>query len=224
MIISIIIPTLNESASISRTLIALQAWRQRGHEVILVDAGSGDDTVILAHPLVDQVLCTGRGRSQQMNIGAEHANGEVLLFLHADTLIAETADHIILNSLSNGCGWGRFNVEFTSARFIFKIIATLMNLRSCLSSIATGDQAIFVKKSLFEEVGRYPLQPLMEDIELSIRLKRISRACCQTERVMTSSRRWENNGVLNTIGLMWSLRLAYFLGVSPARLKRWYKY
>lgn len=223
MIISIIIPTLNESASIVNTLLPLQAWRTRGHEVILVDGGSEDDTVFKAQYLADQVLGSEKGRSQQMNIGAEHAKGEILLFLHADTLVNDISDHGILNSINNGFGWGHFNVEFTSKRFIFKVIAAMMNTRSCLTSIATGDQAIFVKKDLFEEVGRYPLLPLMEDIELSIRLKRLGRSCCQAEKVVTSSRRWEKNGILNTIILMWFLRLAYFLGVSPTGLKRWYK-
>ena len=223
MRIAVIIPTLNEGLSIQKTLIELQAWRQRGHQIILVDGGSADATVSHAENLVDLVLLSPKGRALQMNMGAEHADADILLFLHADTILKEGADHLIIESLSKNKPWGRFNVTFTSDKLIFKIIALFMNIRSCITSIATGDQAIFVEKQLFDQVGRYPSQPLMEDIQLSIVLKRQCRANCLKETVITSSRRWEQQGVYKTILQMWGLRLAYFLGVSSERLKHWYR-
>ena len=222
MIISVIIPTLNESDSIAKTLMPLQSWRARGHQVILVDAGSEDDTVRQAEGLVDKCLYAGRSRSVQMNKGAEHSDGEILLFLHADTLIADNADQVILDNLKHAL-WGRFSVKFSCNQLIFKLIALMMNLRSCMTSIATGDQAIFVQKQLFMEAGGYPQQDLMEDIQLSKQLKKRSRMFCLKNKVVTSSRRWEKNGVTKTILLMWSLRLAYFLGVPAAKLKAWYR-
>jgi len=223
MRIAVIIPTLNEGLSIQKTLIELQAWRQRGHQIILVDGGSADATVSHAENLVDLVLLSPKGRALQMNMGAEHADADILLFLHADTILKEGADHLIIESLSTNKPWGRFNVSFTSDKLIFKIIALFMNIRSCITSIATGDQAIFVEKQLFDQVGRYPSLPLMEDIQLSIVLKRQCRANCLKETVITSSRRWEQQGVYKTILQMWGLRLAYFLGVSSERLKHWYR-
>lgn len=220
--ISVIIPTLNESCTIAKTLMPLQKWRARGHQVILVDAGSEDDTVLQAKNLVDKCLHSDRGRSIQMNKGVEQSDGEILLFLHADTLIAVDADQMILDSF-NQTQWGRFRVKFTSGRMIFKIIALMMNMRSCLTSIATGDQAIFVQKKLFQDIGGYPQQALMEDVQLSRILKKRSQMCCLRSEVVTSSRRWEQNGIIKTIFLMWGLRLAYFLGVSAARLKPWYR-
>ncbi|MDH5517814.1 MAG: TIGR04283 family arsenosugar biosynthesis glycosyltransferase [Gammaproteobacteria bacterium] len=221
MKISVVIPTLNESDSITNTLKPLQAWRKRGHQVVLVDGGSTDDTANKAELLVDLVLHSEQGRALQMNTGAERAEGDVLLFLHADTIIADNADQLILNAL-NDRPWGRFNVAFSSSRFVFKIIAFLMNLKSCLSSVATGDQAIFVSKKLFEDVGRFPQQLLMEDIELSVALRRHARSVCLSQKVITSSRRWEKNGLIKTVLLMWLLRFAYFSGVSSTTLKRWY--
>jgi len=224
MRIAIVIPALNEALSIKKTLTSLQPWRQKGHQIILVDGGSNDATVRNAENLVDQILQSSQGRALQMNMGAEHADADILLFLHADTVLKEGSDNLIIESLSAGRPWGRFNVSFTSDKLIFKIIAFFINLRSCITSIATGDQAIFVEKQLFDQVGRFPPQPLMEDIQLSIMLKRRCRANCLNETVITSSRRWEQQGVYKTILQMWVLRLAYFLGVSSERLKRWYRH
>ncbi|MDH5392633.1 MAG: TIGR04283 family arsenosugar biosynthesis glycosyltransferase [Gammaproteobacteria bacterium] len=221
MKISIIIPTLNEADTIVNTLTPLQCWRQRGHQVILVDARSCDNTLEKAKPLTDVMLLSDKGRALQMNTGAEQAEGEILLFLHADTIIAENADQKILNALNNHA-WGRFNVCFSSPAWIYKIIAWLMNRKSCLTSVATGDQAIFVKKKLFEDVGRFPQQELMEDIELSIALRRHGRSVCLADKVITSSRRWEAKGVIKTILLMWFLRAAYFFGMPSNKLKCWY--
>ena len=221
MKISVILPVLNEADSIEQTLLPLQNWRERGHQLILVDAQSRDNTLQLARPLVDDVLQSTKGRANQMNAGVELARHEILLFLHADTVLAENDDQIIINALKSS-QWGRFNVRFSSKQLIFKVIALMMNIRSCLTGIATGDQAIFIKKELFSRTGGYPVQPLMEDIELSKRLKRLSRIVCIKQTVETSSRRWQKNGVLRTIILMWCLRAAYFLGVSAGRLKHWY--
>lgn len=224
MRIAVIIPTLNESGSIFSTLTPLQSWRKRGHEIILVDAGSTDDTVQKSEGLVDQVLISNKGRAIQMNMGAERADADILLFLHADTLIDESADQLILNVFNDQqYRWGRFNVSFASNKLIFHVIAFMMNIRSCLTSVATGDQAIFVEKALFEQVGRYPLQPLMEDIQLSISLKKFGRGYCLKNRVVTSCRRWEQGGIIRTILLMWGLRVAYFLGVPSRILKKFYK-
>jgi len=223
MRIAVIIPVLNESLSIQSTLNPLQFWRKRGHQIILVDAESTDDTVQKANGLVDKVLTSSKGRAVQMNMGAEQVDADILLFLHADTVIDEAADQLILTALSTGHSWGRFNIAFNSGKPVFKIIAFMMNIRSCLSSIATGDQAIFVEKELFEQVGRYPLQPIMEDIQLSISLKKHSRGFCLKQKVITSCRRWQQNGILKTIILMWFLRLAYFIGVPASKLKSWYR-
>ena len=221
MKISVVIPTLNEADTILNTLNALHPWRERGHQVIVVDASSADGTAIKAGPMADLVLSSDRGRATQMNTGAERAEGDVLLFLHADTLLPDNADQFILNALTKR-SWGRFNISFSSPRFIFKIIAFMMNHKSCITSVATGDQAIFVTKKQFEDVGRFPQQGLMEDIQLSVALRRHSRAVCLPQKVVTSSRRWEQNGVIKTILLMWFLRIAYFSGVSSNRLKHWY--
>lgn len=223
MRIAVIIPALNEAQFIQQTLFNLQAWRQKGHQVLLVDGGSTDETLTLAEPLVDELLVSEPGRALQMNMGAEHADADILLFLHADTLISENADQHIIASIAQGNDWGRFNVAFSSGRLVFRIIAFFINLRSCLSSIATGDQAIYVDKLLFDRVGRFPPLPLMEDVQLSINLKRKQRACCLQQTVITSSRRWEKNGIYKTILLMWSIRLGYFIGIPTEKLKLWYK-
>lgn len=222
MVISVIIPTLNEEKSIVKTLMPLQAWRARGHEVILVDAGSDDSTVSQTENLVDKCCYADKGRANQMNKGAEQADGDILLFLHADTLIGDDADRFIINSLKH-FRWGRFKVRFSSSRPVFKLIAYMMNVRSCWSSVATGDQAIYVEKMLFTEMTGFPQLPIMEDVQFSKNLNKRNRMDCLEHEVMTSSRRWEQNGVIKTIILMWGLRLAYFLGVSAARLKSWYR-
>ena len=222
MRIAVIIPARNEADNIEQTLEPLQNWRQRGHQLILVDGGSSDSTVENARPLVDVVLESEPGRAQQMNIGAENTDADILLFLHADTLIEAHVDQLIIDAVTNGRGWGRFNVGFDDSAIIFKVIAFFMNLRSCVTSIATGDQAIFVEQGLFNQAGRYPAQVLMEDIQLSINLRRQQRASCLWSKVITSARRWKQNGILRTVVLMWMLRFAYFVGISADRLKRWY--
>jgi rSAM/selenodomain-associated transferase 2 len=221
--LSIIVPTLNEAAGVAATLARLQPLRITGHEVIVVDGGSSDGTRAAAAPLADRVLAAPRGRASQMNAGAAAALGDVLLFLHADTQLPAGADRLIRDGVgSSGCAWGRFDVRIDGAHPLLRVVAGLMNLRSRLTGIATGDQAIFVRRAAFAAAGGFPPLALMEDVALSAALKRISRPLCLRERVVTSGRRWESRGVVRTILLMWSLRLRYFLGASPERLAQLY--
>ncbi len=222
MKISIIIPVLNEERNLSRLGDYLRAVRQQGHEVIIVDGGSADNTLHVAYDITDTVIISIPGRAIQMNSGAAIAVGELLLFLHADTSLPADAIQILCALSPSKNYWGRFDVRLSSAKFVFRLIEALMNRRSCLTSIATGDQAIFVEKNLFQRVGGFPEIALMEDIEISRRLKKIVKPFCLKQKVITSSRRWENNGVVATVLLMWKLRLYYFFGVSPEKLKRLY--
>jgi rSAM/selenodomain-associated transferase 2 len=221
--LSIIVPTLNEAAALADMLAALQPLRQRGHEVVVVDGGSHDGSAALARPLADTVLSAPRGRAKQMNAGAAAAGGRVLLFLHADTRLPLRADRLVQQAVAAGSLWGRFDVRIQGRQLTLRIVGALMNLRSRLSGIATGDQAIFVTREAFDSVGGFPMQPLMEDIELSRRLKRLGRPACLRERVCTSGRRWAQRGVWRTIFLMWQLRWRYWRGESAARLAQRYR-
>ena len=219
MAISIIIPCLNEADGIAETLRALAPLRARGAEVIVVDGGSRDGTAERAAPLADAVVPAPRGRASQMNAGAKRARGEILVFLHADTWLPEAADALIIEGLQRSRrGWGRFDVAIAGRHPLLRIVERLMNLRSRLTGIATGDQAIFVTRSLFTAAGGYPEIALMEDVALSKRLKRFGPPLCLRHRLTTSGRRWERRGVLRTILLMWRLRLAYWLGADPGKL------
>lgn len=221
--LSIIVPVLNEEAGIESTLGALAAMRARGAEVIVGDGGSTDASVTLAAALADKVVCAPRGRALQMNAGAAAARGAVLLFLHADTLLPVDADFLVLHGLEGGKhAWGRFDVEITGRSPMLAVVAAMMNWRSRLTGIATGDQAIFVRRDAFFAAGGFPAQPLMEDIELSRRLKASSAPLCLSQRVTTSGRRWETRGVWRTIFLMWSLRLRYWLGTGAQTLAKAY--
>lgn len=221
--LSIIIPTLNEQETISRSLVALQPLRLRGVEVIVVDGGSGDDSTGLAAPLSDQVIVAERGRASQMNAGARQSSGEQLLFLHSDTALPEGAPDAIHQALTApGCVWGRFDVKIESRLRLLTGVAFMMNLRSRWTGIATGDQAIFVTRDAFERIGGFPAVSLMEDIALSKSLKRLSPPACIRAKVTTSGRRWEKNGIVRTVLLMWRLRLAYFWGADPSRLAEQY--
>ena len=220
---SIVIPALNEAASIGACLARLQGARRAGAEVIVVDGGSLDATREVAAPLADRVVESPRGRALQMNAGARASSGAVLLFLHADTILPESA----ASAISRGLGqreraWGRFDVRIDGEHPLLPVVAFFMNLRSRLTGIATGDQAIFIRREAFEQVGGFPAIPLMEDVAISKALKRLSRPACLRERVVTSGRRWEKRGTLRTILLMWRLRLAYALGADPARLAQRY--
>jgi len=221
--LSIIIPTLNEAEGIVATLESLRELRRRGQEVIVVDGGSIDGTPALASGLADRVLAASAGRAAQMNAGAQAAAGDVLLFLHADTRLPDAADRLVLQGLAaGGAAWGRFDVRIASAHPLLRVVEAMMNLRSRLTRICTGDQGIFVRREAFDAVGGYPGQALMEDIAISARLRRLSAPLCLRERCLTSARRWETQGLLRTILLMWWLRLQYALGVAPARLARGY--
>ena len=194
----------------------------------MVDGGSSDDTFALARTYCDHAIPSARGRATQQNSGAQVATGDALLFLHVDTCLPENADALIEGALQNKrTVWGRFDVTLGSgdsnAYSMLKIIAALMNFRSRITGIATGDQCIFVRKSAFDAVGGFPQIPLMEDIALSTALKKISSPACLRERVITSSRRWQKYGLWRTMVLMWWLRFAYWVGVSPTRLATWYQ-
>lgn len=216
--LSVVIPTLNEARGIRAALEALAPLRERGHELIVADGGSADGTAQIAQALCDRVVHSERGRALQMNAGARAATGDVLLFLHADTRLPFHADRMIFQGLRLS-RWGRFDVEIEGSHPLLKVVAWAMNLRSRLTGIATGDQAIFVRRDAF---AAFPEIPLMEDIAFSAAMKRGGRPACLRSRVLTSGRRWESRGVLRTIVLMWRLRLLYFLGATPERLARRY--
>jgi rSAM/selenodomain-associated transferase 2 len=222
MRLSVIIPVRNEAAIIRDCLEALQPLRRRGHEVILVDGGSTDGTPGHAEGLVDRLLFSERGRARQMNRGAAAAQGDLLLFLHADVRLPMTADAAIAEGIRAGAEWGRFDVRLTGDGVLFRIIAGFMNRRSRLTGIATGDQCLFVRRVLFEAAGGFSDIELMEDIDLSRRLKSRSEPACLRAKVLVSSRRWEERGVLRTVVGMWLLRLRFALGADPADLARRY--
>jgi rSAM/selenodomain-associated transferase 2 len=221
--LSIIIPALNEAAGIETLLQGLQAMRAAGTELVLVDGGSTDGTPELAARWVDVVTVAPQGRAAQMNAGAAMARGEVLLFLHADTCLPDAADAMVGQVIAGGALWGRFDVLIEGRPPMLRVVAAMMNCRSRLTGVATGDQAIFVMASVFHALGGFPEQPLMEDIELSRRLKRQGRPACLRARVITSGRRWEHRGVWRTIMLMWWIRWRYWRGESAARLARAYR-
>lgn len=221
--LSIIIPVLNEEETIRACLTRLQPLRNRHVEIIVVDGGSVDQTVVLAGALADWVIEAQPGRARQMNAGAQKARGEQLLFLHADTVLPEEAMVEIARALyEDNHRWGRFDVQFDTPVWILPIVGFMMNWRSRRTGIATGDQAIFVQRAAFEQIGGFPDIALMEDIALSKSLKRLGPPACLRSRVTTSGRRWETNGAFKTIALMWRLRLAYFLGAEPADLAKRY--
>jgi rSAM/selenodomain-associated transferase 2 len=221
--ISIILPVLNEAAHIVACLEALQPLRGQHGELIIVDGGSRDQTVALAEPLADRVIISSKGRAAQMNVGAQHASNAILWFLHADSQPPPAAVNLISAALSDPRRhWGRFDVRLSGRQPGLRVVEALMNVRSRLTGIATGDQGIFVRRELFEQIGGYPPIALMEDIALSRSLKRFSRPVCLRQPLITSSRRWERDGIAHTILLMWRLRLAYCLGANPERLARIY--
>jgi rSAM/selenodomain-associated transferase 2 len=221
--LAIVVPALNEAAGIEPTLQALAPLRARGVHLVLADGGSTDGTAERAAPWVDTVVRAARGRALQMNAGAAQVPADALLFLHADTRLPPQADALVLQALAGGAHWGRFDVRIEGRPWMLRVVAALMNLRSRASGIATGDQAIFVTRAAFEQVGGFPPQPLMEDIEISRRLKRLGRPACLRAKVITSGRRWEQRGVWRTIWLMWRLRWRYWRGASPAQLAQAYR-
>lgn len=221
--VSIVVPTLDEAPGIAAHLVALGPLRAAGAEVIVVDGGSADGTAERAAPLADVVLQAPRGRASQLNAGARAARGDVLLFLHADTSLPPTALEAVTAALGpEGRRWGRFDVTIAGSSPLLRVVAWSMNLRSRLGGIATGDQAIFVRRDAFEAVGGFPALPLMEDVAMSRALRAHGHPACLRLRVVTSGRRWEGRGVVRTIVLMWILRAGFWLGIDPARLARRY--
>jgi len=219
----IIVPVLNESAVLSQQLNKLDVLRAMGAQVLLVDGGSNDRTVQLARDAGFDVLESVRGRARQMNAGARAATSDLLVFLHVDTDLPSGALQQIENHLNSKTGWGRFDVRIAGRSPWLRVISFCMNWRSRLTGISTGDQTFFMTRQIFDSVGGFPEQPLMEDIEMSKRLKRLGPPVCLADRVVTSGRRWEQNGVWKTILLMWRLRWAYWRGVPASELARLYR-
>lgn len=221
---SIIVPMLNEAPGLPGLLARLTELERQGCEILIVDGGSDDGSVSLAERAGFRVLASQKGRARQMNLGAAQATGDVLLFLHADTLLPEDALTTLRQSMQKTAAvWGRFDVLIDGAHPMLRVIATLMNHRSRWTGIATGDQAIFVTRKAFNAVGGYPDQPLMEDIELSNRLRALARPACIPTPVRTSGRRWESRGVWRTVLLMWRLRWAYWRGTPAEQLAQLYR-
>ncbi len=222
--LAIVIPVLDEAGTLMPRLLALAPMRQRGARVVVVDGGSADETLAIARAHADVALVAPRGRGAQMNAGAAAYAADVLLFLHADTVLPDQADGLVLAALESASDWGRFDVRIDNPRLVFRCIEGMMNWRSRWSGIATGDQAIFVRRDAFARVGGFADIPLMEDIALSRALKRVAPPVCLRARVSTSARRWEKHGVWRTVWLMWRLRAAYFFGADPAALAVRYGY
>lgn len=223
MKLSLIVPVLNEAAGLPELCAHLMPYARQGAEIILVDGGSEDGSAELVECLGLRLVRSARGRAVQMNAGAAAACGDILLFLHADTRLPSTALHRLQSRVRHAHDWGRFDVRIDGRPVMLKLVAWLMNWRSRLTGIATGDQAMFMARTAFETVGGFPAQPLMEDIEMSSRLCRLARPICLSDRVVTSGRRWEQRGLWRTIFLMWRLRWAYWRGVSPSILAEAYR-
>ena len=222
--LSIVVPALNEAASLPGLLAHLQPFRQRGCELIVADGGSADGTAALARAGADQVIEAPRGRALQMNAGAAVATGDLLLFLHADTRLPPQADLLVQQALGDaGRPWGRFDVQIDGRARLLRVVAALMNRRSRWTGIATGDQAMFMRRGVFQRLGGFAPQPLMEDIELSRRLRALGAPACLRPPVVTSGRRWDTRGVWRTIFLMWRLRWRYWRGESPETLAQAYR-
>lgn len=225
--VSIILPVLNEAANLVSYLKPLCDSVSSSVEIIVVDGRSEDNTQALLTDLASHYPnlyfeITKAGRASQMNAGAALAKGGILLFLHADTLLPDQFERELLTFNQSNHQWGRFDVLLSDKSFAFKVIAWFMNKRSRLTSIATGDQAIFTKRQSFEALDGFPNQLLMEDVEFCKRAKKLSAPFCSRLKVTTDARRWKKHGVAKTVLLMWSFRLRYFLGADPALLYKKY--
>jgi rSAM/selenodomain-associated transferase 2 len=221
-LLSVIVPARDEAQVLPQLMVDLAPLRAAGAELILVDGGSQDATCDLAKEGVDQLLQSAPGRALQMNAGAAVARGDYLWFVHADTRIDAVAIRSLLDALARHPVWGRFDVRLSGDGLALRLIGAMISLRSRLTGVATGDQGIFVAREAFERLGGYAEMPLMEDLELSRRLKRLARPRCLRPALLTSSRRWERHGIWRTVLLMWRLRLAYYCGANPDQLARVY--
>ncbi len=220
--VSVVMPVRNEAETI-RQVLQVPALRDDAVEVIVVDGGSTDGTADLAGGLAHRVLAALPGRARQMNAGLGVATGDIVLFLHADTVLPPTALNDIRQiAQSDAVVWGRFDVDIAGRSLLLPVVAAFMNARSRLSGVATGDQAMFVRRDVLERIGGVPDIAIMEDVALSKVLRRISAPLCLRTRVRTSGRRWDANGAVRTIATMWLMRLFYVAGMSPDRLARIY--
>lgn len=221
--VSIIIPVFKEAQALAKHLPLLQGLRELGHEIIVVDGGDDSASATSSAALLDHWLSSEPGRARQMNVGAASASGEIFLFLHIDTRLPDDAMELLQESFTRDSTlWGRFDVRLSGKRWVFRVIEFMINLRSRLSGVATGDQVIFVRRNVFESIGGYDALPLMEDVAISKSLRKLARPLCLRSKVITSSRRWEAHGVGRTVLLMWWIRLLYSLGVSPQTLHGMY--
>jgi rSAM/selenodomain-associated transferase 2 len=220
--LSAIVPMLNEAGAIANTLRALRHGAPDA-EIVVVDGGSIDGSIAVAKPLCDYVFATRRGRAVQMNAGARSSHGDVLAFVHADTIVPATFAADIASALSDpAVVGGRFDVKLDATTLPYRVIGAMISLRSRVSRTGTGDQAIFVRREVFDRLSGFPQLDLCEDLEFSRRMKRAGRVACLRSRVTTSARRWNRDGVVRTVVKMWLIRGMYLLGVPPARLKRMY--
>jgi rSAM/selenodomain-associated transferase 2 len=220
--ISIVVPVRNDGVALARLLDVLRGFDGDRAEIIVVDGASIDDTIAIASRQADVVLSTAPGRGRQLRAGISHASADLIWMLHADTVVSIEAWNALCAAERRGAQWGRFDVALASGGSWYRVLETAMNVRSRITGICTGDQGIFVRRTLLERIGGMPDQPLMEDIELSKRLKRIARPHCISIRLGASARRWEQHGMWRTVVFMWLLRMRYFLGESPESLARRY--
>jgi rSAM/selenodomain-associated transferase 2 len=220
--LSVVVPMLNEASAIANTLGAIRRGAPDA-EIVVVDGGSTDASVAAAQPLCDYVFVATRGRARQMNAGARASHGDVLVFVHADTIVPSTfAADIASALLDPAVLGGRFDVKLDATALPYRVIGAMISLRSRISRTGTGDQAIFVRRDIFDRLGGFPDLELCEDLEFTRRLKRTGRIACLRTQVTTSARRWSRDGVVRTVFRMWMIRAMYLLGVPPARLKRMY--
>lgn len=221
--LSIIIPVLNEAQFLSRQKNLLKSLLREGHEIIIVDGGSKDKSVQIARSVMCETFVTKASRGYQLQFGATKSKNDTLLFMHADTILPKYAPSLISDALTKSDkDWGRFSVSFNNSSWIFSVIAWFMNKRSCLTGIATGDHAIFINRDIYISTGGFEDIPIMEDISISKRLKKFSMPICLPDKVITSSRKWEAQGIIRTILKMWILRMLYFCGISARKLEKLY--
>ncbi len=221
--LSIIVPVLNQSRTMIDTMSALKPFRQRGAEIIVVDGGSDDDTAVLAHPFADRVVKGPRGRAAQMNEGAKVASGFIFLFLPTDTTLPADADtQVMIGRARDTSVWGRFDMRLTGRHPLLPIVARLLNRRSRSSGIASCEQAIFVQRETFFRIGGFTDIPVMEDVEISKRLRAISPPICVTSRVTVPAKRFDRDGLWTTLRTMWIMRLRYRMGMKPEEILKRY--